>query len=160
MKGYLFFLVAMIAISGCLSAPSNKEMEEFAEKVIKVAEQLNKLRKEFIESLNQTSNEKILEEYTTKGVSALNQQVQAKFSKGIRPDKYQVVINNLLRDMHVESELKEKIANKLYEIQNDQTGEIITEKFMFGGASNDVRYIFIMGKKTSTQESSISRLLL
>ena len=49
--------------------------------------------------------------------------------------------------MHVESELKEKIANKLYEIQNDQTGEIITEKFMFGGASNDVRYIFIMGKK-------------
>ena len=62
--------------------------------------------------------------------------------------------------MHVESELKEKIANKLYEIQNDQTGEIITEKFMFGGASNDVRYIFIMGKKTSTQESSISRLLL
>ena len=50
MKGYLFFLVAMIAISGCLSAPSNKEMEEFAEKVIKVAEQLNKLRKEFIES--------------------------------------------------------------------------------------------------------------
>ena len=45
MKGYLFFLVAMIAISGCLSAPSNKEMEEFAEKVIKVAEQLNKLRK-------------------------------------------------------------------------------------------------------------------
>lgn len=41
--------------------------------------------------------------------------------------------------MHVESELKEKIANKLYEIQNDQTGEIITEKFMFGGASNDVR---------------------
>lgn len=147
MKGYLFFLVAMIAISGCLSAPSNKEMEEFAEKVIKVAEQLNKLRKEFIESLNQTSNEKILEEYTTKGVSALNQQVQAKFSKGIRPDKYQVVINNLLRDMHVESELKEKIANKLYEIQNDQTGEIITEKFMFGGASNDVRYIFIMGKK-------------
>ena len=95
MKGYLFFLVAMIAISGCLSAPSNKEMEEFAEKVIKVAEQLNKLRKEFIESLNQTSNEKIFEEYTTKGVSALNQQVQAKFSKGIRPDKYQVVINNL-----------------------------------------------------------------
>ena len=85
----------MIAISGCLSAPSNKEMEEFAEKVIKVAEQLNKLRKEFIESLNQTSNEKILEEYTTKGVSALNQQVQAKFSKGIRTDKYQVVINNL-----------------------------------------------------------------
>ena len=62
--------------------------------------------------------------------------------------------------MHVESELKEKIANKLYEIQNDQTGEIITEKFMFGGASNDVRYIFIMGKKTSTQESSILRLLL
>ena len=49
--------------------------------------------------------------------------------------------------MHVESELKEKIANKLYEIQNDQTGEIITKKFMFGGASNDVRYIFIMGKK-------------
>ena len=92
MKGYLFFLVAMIAISGCLSAPSNKEMEEFAETVIKVA----------------ASNEKILEEYTTKGVSALNQQVQAKFSKGIRPDKYQVVINNLLRDMHVESELKEK----------------------------------------------------
>ena len=45
----------MIAISGCLSAPSNKEMEEFAEKVIKVVEQLNKLRKEFIESLNQTS---------------------------------------------------------------------------------------------------------
>ena len=41
--------------------------------------------------------------------------------------------------MHVESELKEKIANKLYEIQNDQIGEIITEKFMFGGASNDVR---------------------
>ena len=95
MKGYLFFLVAMIAISGCLSAPSNKEMEEFAEKVIKVAEQFNKLRKEFIESLNQTSNKKILEEYTTKGVSALNQQVQAKFSKGIRPDKYQDVINNL-----------------------------------------------------------------
>lgn len=62
--------------------------------------------------------------------------------------------------MLVESELKEKIANKLYEIQNDQTGEIITEKFMFGGASNDVRYIFIMEKKTSTQESSISRLLL
>ena len=58
----------MIAISGCLSAPSNKEMEEFAEKVIKVAEQLNKLRKEFIESLNQTSNEKILEEYTTKSL--------------------------------------------------------------------------------------------
>lgn len=83
----------------------------------------------------------------TKGVSALNQQVQAKFSKGIRGDKYQTVINNLLRDMYVESELKEKIANKLYEIQNDQTGEIITEKFMFGGASNDVRYIFVMGKK-------------
>ena len=41
MKGYLFFLVAMIAISGCLSAPSNKEMEEFAEKVIKVEEQTN-----------------------------------------------------------------------------------------------------------------------
>ena len=71
----------MIAISGCLSAPSNKEMEEFAEKVIKVAEQLNKLRKEFIESLNQTSNEKILEEYTTKGVYALNQKFRPSFPK-------------------------------------------------------------------------------
>ena len=147
MKGYLFFLLAIIAMCGYLSAPSGKEMEEIAKKVIEVAEQLNKLREMYIESLNQTSNEKILEEYTTKGVSALNQQVQAKFSKGIRGDKYQTVINNLLRDMYVESELKEKIANKLYEIQNDQTGEIITEKFMFGGASNDVRYIFVMGKK-------------
>ena len=46
----------MIAISGCLSAPSNKEMEEFAEKVIKVAEQLNKLRKEFRKNFRRIHN--------------------------------------------------------------------------------------------------------
>ena len=37
MKGYLFFLLAIIAMSGYLSAPSGKEMEEFAKKVIEVA---------------------------------------------------------------------------------------------------------------------------
>ena len=41
----------------------------------------------------------------------------------------------------------DNISKKLFEIQNDQTGEIITEKFMFGGAADDVRYCFIMGRK-------------
>ena len=43
--------------------------------------------------------------------------------------------------------MKDNSSKKLFEIQNDQTGEIITEKFMFGGAADDVRYCFIMGRK-------------
>ena len=43
--------------------------------------------------------------------------------------------------------MKDNISKKLFEIQNAQTGEIITEKFMFGGAADDVRYCFIMGRK-------------
>ena len=49
--------------------------------------------------------------------------------------------------MEINGEMKDNISKKLFEIQNDQTGEIITEKFMFGGAADDVRYCFVMGRK-------------
>lgn len=115
--------------------------------VLEIAEQLEQLQEVFIQSLNQTSNQKILEEYTTKGVSALNQQVQAKFSQGIRPNRYEIFVLRLLDGMEIEPEMKENIAKKLNEIQNDKKGDIITDKFMFGGANNDVKYIFVMGRK-------------
>ena len=59
MKGYLFVLFALIATSECLLAmPSATEVEEFAKKVLEVAEQLAKLQEEFLTSLNKTSNQK------------------------------------------------------------------------------------------------------
>lgn len=148
MKGYLFVLFALIATSECLLAmPSATEVEEFAKKVLAVAEQLAKLQEEFLTSLNKTSNQKILEQYTTKGITALNQQVSAKLSQGIRVKRYEVFVGRLLESMEINGEMRDNIAKKLYEIQNDKTGEIITEKFMFRGAADDVRYVFIMGRK-------------
>ena len=148
MKGYLLVLFALIATSECLLAmPSAQKVEEFAKKILEVAEQLAKLQEEFLSSLNKTSNQKILEQYTTKGVTALNQQVSAKLSQGIRPSRYTIFVGRLLESMEINGEMKDNISKKLFEIQNDQTGEIITEKFMFGGAADDVRYCFIMGRK-------------
>ena len=148
MKGYLFVLFALIATSECLLAmPSATEVEEFAKKVLEVVEQLAKLQEEFLTSLNKTSNQKILEQYTTKGITALNQQVSAKLSQGIRVNRYEIFVGRLLESMEINGEIRDNIAKKLYEIQNDKTGEIITEKFMFGGAADDVRYAFIMGRK-------------
>ena len=79
--------------------PSATEVEEFAKKVLEVAEQLAKLQEEFLSSLNKTSNQKILEQYTTKGVTALNQQVSAKLSQGIRPSRYTIFVGRLLESM-------------------------------------------------------------
>ena len=101
MKGYLLVLFALIATSECLLAmPSAQEVEEFAKKILEVAEQLAKLQEEFLSSLNKTSNQKILEQYTTKGgVTALNQQVSAKLSQGIRPSRYTIFVGRLLESM-------------------------------------------------------------
>ena len=70
-----------------------------SKKILEVAEQLAKLQEEFLSSLNKTSNQKILEQYTTKGVTALNQQVSAKLSQGIRPSRYTIFVGRLLESM-------------------------------------------------------------
>ena len=119
MKGYLLVLFALIATSECLLAmPSAQEVEEFAKKILEVAEQLAKLQEEFLSSLNKTSNQKILEQYTTKGVTALNQQVSAKLSQGIRPSRYTIFVGRLLESMEINGEMKDNISKKLFEIHS------------------------------------------
>ena len=159
MKARVFIILALFAVSSCFFFASVKEeKEEFNEKIKELEKELEKLRELYLEHLNNTQNDQILEEYGRKGVSALDQKVNIKYTKGILPNKFNIWLQNFGKNLNVNEELKTKIYEKLEEIKKDQTGEIMTEKFLFGGAqANNVEYILLLGKHDpETDKTSVA----
>lgn len=159
MKARVFIILALFAVSSCFFFASVKEeKEEFNEKIKELEKELEKLRELYLEHLNKTQNDQILEEYGRKGVSALDQKVNIKYTKGILPNKFNIWLQNFGKNLNVNEELKTKIYEKLEEIKKDQTGEIMTEKFLFGGAqANNVEYILLLGKHDpETDKTSVA----
>ena len=159
MKARVFIILALFAVSSCFFFASVKEeKEEFNEKIKELEKELEKLRELYLEHLNKTQNDQILEEYGRKGVSALDQKVNIKYTKGILPNKFNVWLHNFGKNLNVNEELKTKIYDKLAEIKKDQTGEIMTEKFLFGGSqANNVEYILLLGKHDpETDKTSVA----
>ena len=159
MKARVFIILALFAVSSCFFFASvEEEKEEFNEKIKELEKELEKLRELYLEHLNKTQNDQILEEYGRKGVSALDQKVNIKYTKGILPNKFNIWLQNFGKNLNVNEELKTKIYEKLAEIKKDQTGEIMTEKFLFGGAqANNVEYILLLGKHDpETDKTSVA----
>lgn len=164
MKAHAFIILAILAVSSCfLVNIDDPEIEAFKEKIKILEKDLENLRELYLEQLNKTENEEILEEYGKKGVSALDQKVTARFTKGISAGKkYNTWISNFGKNLQIDEELKNKIYEKLNEIKNDQTGEFVTEKFLFGGSqANKLEYILLLAKhdpKTDKTSVALARV--
>ena len=159
MKGYIITFIALFTLSSCffLAAEEPKSEEQlFAEKAQKFAEAAEALYTSFIEEAKKANDTVVLEKM--RGISALNQEVSIKWSRGVYPKKFDLWVKSFLKKIDAEDELKEQIIAKLNDIQKDTTGEIFAEKFLYGNqAADHASFIYIMGRRDqATQKTYVA----
>ena len=152
MKGYFLTLVTLFTVSSCsLLAGSNLSPEEalFAEKIKVFAESVESLYKSFIEDLASKNKTEEIERY--RQITGVSQQTQIKMTKSIKPNSFDKWVGNLLKKFDADDELKAKISKKLFEIEQDKTGEVFAEKILFGNQKADhVSFFYLMGIRDQT----------
>ena len=152
MKGYFLTLVTLFTVSSCsLLAGSNLIPEEalFAEKIKVFAESVESLYKSFIEDLASKNKTEEIERY--RQITGVSQQTQIKVTKSIKPTAFDKWVGNLLKKFDADDELKAKISKKLFEIEQDKTGEVFAEKILFGNQKADhVSFFYLMGIRDQT----------
>ena len=159
MKGYFLTLVTLFTVSSCfLLAGSNLSPEEalFAEKIKVFAESVESLYKSFIEDLASKNKTEEIERY--RQITGVSQQTQIKMTKSIKPTGFDKWVGNLLKKFDADDELKAKISKKLFEIEQDKTGEVFAEKILFGNQKADhVSFFYLMGiRDQTTQRTTVA----
>ena len=159
MKGYFLTLVTLFTVSSCsLLAGSNLSPEEplFAEKIKVFAESVESLYKSFIEDLASKNKTEEIERY--RQITGVSQQTQIKMTKSIKPNAFDKWVGNLLKKFDADDELKAKISKKLFEIEQDKTGEVFAEKILFGNQKADhVSFFYLMGiRDQTTQRTTVA----
>ena len=159
MKGYFLTLVTLFTVSSCsLLAGSNLISEEalFAEKIKVFAESVESLYKSFIEDLASKNKTEEIERY--RQITGVSQQTQIKMTKSIKPTGFDKWVGNLLKKFDADDELKAKISKKLFEIEQDKTGEVFAEKILFGNQKADhVSFFYLMGiRDQTTQRTTVA----
>lgn len=163
MKGYIITFIALFTLSSCFFLAAEEPQQEeqrFAEKAQMFAEAIETLYTKFINEAKQANDTVVLEKI--RGITALNQEVSVKWSKGVYPKKFDLWVKSFMKKVDAEDELREKIIAKLNEIQKDTTGEIFAEKFLYGNQEADqVSFIYIMGRRDqATQKTHVASAMV